>query len=77
MDGEGVEARLLDDKMLAVGVAVGTGTLAVGEDSCVGVASNCAEQSVLAAIGMVAVLTPLRLHLLQWCNGPDAVKQAL
>ena len=77
MDGEGVEARLLDDKILAVGVAVGAGSLAVGEDGCAGVASSCAEQRLLAAVVMVAVLTLLRVHLLQRCNGPDAVKQAL
>ena len=59
MDGEGVEACFLDDKMLAVDVAVGAGTLAVREDCCAGVASSCAEQGVLAAVGMVAVLTPL------------------
>ena len=47
MDGEGVEARLLEDKMLAVGVAVGAGTLAEGEDGCAGVASSCVEKSVL------------------------------
>ena len=77
MDGEGVEARLLVDTMLAVGVAVGAGTLAEGDDGCTGVASSCAEKSVLAAEAEVAVLAPLRVHLLQWCNGLDAVKQAL
>ena len=77
MDGEGVEARLLEDMMLAVGVAVGAGTLAEGNDSCAGVASSCAEKSVHAAEAGVAVHAPLRVHLLQRCDGPDAVKQAL
>ena len=77
MEGEGVEVRLLEDTMLSVGAAVGAGTLAEGEDGCAGVASSCAEKSVLAAEGEVAVLAPLRVHLLQRCNGPDAIKQAL
>ena len=79
MDGEGVEARLLEDMILAVGVgvAVGAGTLAEGNDGCAGVASSCAEKSVHAAEAGVAILAPLRVHLLQRCDGPDAVKQAL
>ena len=77
MNGEGVEARLLEDMMLAVGVAFGAGTLAEGNDGCAGVASSCAEKSVHAAEARVAVFAPLRVHLLQRCDGPDAVKQAL
>ena len=78
MDGEGVEARLLEDAMLAVGVAVDAGTLGEGEDGCAGVASSsCAEKIELAAEGEVAVLAPLKVYLLQRCNGPDAIKQAL
>ena len=64
MDGEGVEARLLNDKILAVGVAVGAGLLSVGEEGCAGVAWSCVEQRLLTAVGMIAVLTPLRVHLL-------------